>query len=95
MSVFEGSVSVAEILAYLESDRYMARVETAHYMGISTRTLDTIEGLPAYRIGAKRLRKKSEVDAWMQAHRETPNDLEVIVEECFEAVNKRKDGELK
>jgi hypothetical protein len=31
----------------------------------------------------------------MAAHREGARDLDAIVEECFEAVSKRKDDELK
>jgi excisionase family DNA binding protein len=74
----KGSVPVAEILAYLEQDRYLSKKETAKYLALSIRTLDTrLHEIPHFRIGKKRLFKKSELDEWMEHYRERPQNLDL------------------
>ena len=68
----EGTVSVAEILAYLNDDGYIGMDAAARYVGLSKRTFSKhvkdMQPRP-FKCGRKLLFKKSELDAWMENHR--------------------------
>ena len=70
--ILETSVSVREILAYLETDRFLDLKETSRYLSLSVRMIrDLLDEIPHFRIGSKKLLfKKSELDTWMLGHRE-------------------------
>ena len=84
----EGTVSVREILAYLDQDRYLSLAQASEYLGISTRTLRDRDDLPRYRVGKKILLfKKSELDTWLEQYREGGKaELDELVNECLEKV---------
>ena len=85
-SIFDGVVSVREILVYLDTDRYLTKGETAQYLGkISLRKLEGL-ALPSYRVGARRFYRKSEIDVWMARRRESSEDIDQLVEECLKGV---------
>ena len=81
----EGVVSVREVLAYLERDHYMAKLDAAAYTSLSPRTLESrLDEIPHFRVGTKILFKKSELDTWMEEHREGGNpDLDELVDETL------------
>jgi len=84
-----GTVAVHEILAYLRSDRYMPKAEAAGYLGISVSNIEKQLGsMPHFRVGAKVLFRKSELDRWMEKHREAEADLDLdrITDEALRAV---------
>ncbi len=67
-----------EILAYLDRDRYMPKAEVSDYLGISISNIEKqLESIPHFRVGAKVLFRKSELDRWMEKHRERPADLDL------------------
>jgi len=84
----EGTVSVREILAYLDQDRYLSLAQASEYLGISTRTLRDRDDLPRYRVGKKILLfKKSELDTWLEQYREGGKDeLDELVNETLAKV---------
>jgi excisionase family DNA binding protein len=85
----KGNVSVAEILAYLEQDRYLSKKDASKYLALSVRTMDSwIYEIPHYRVGKKMLFKKSELDKWMERYRESPQkiNLNSIVEDAVRQV---------
>jgi excisionase family DNA binding protein len=81
-------VSVKEILGYLTQDRYMGKREAAAYTGLSTRTLESnLDEIPHFRVGKKILFKKSELDRWMETHREgDSHSLDRIVDGAIESL---------
>ena len=85
----QGTVSVTEILAYLSQDRYMSKSEAADYLGLSVSNIEKqLGGIPHFRVGAKVLFRKSELDRWMEAHREASRDLDLnrLADEAVRAV---------
>ena len=84
----EGTVSVREILAYLDQDRYLSLAQASEYLGISTRTIRDRDDLPRYRVGKKILLfKKSELDEWLSQFREDGKDeLDELVNETLAKV---------
>ena len=79
-------VSVQEILAYLDQDRYLNLAQACEYMSISTRTIrDRLDEIPHYRVGTKMLLfKKSELDEWMLQFREGGKDgLDQLVDDTL------------
>ena len=86
----EGLVSIHEVLAYLESDRYMNKREAAAYLSLSVRLLETrLDEIPHFRVGQKILFKKSELDQWMELHREGGNhDLDRIADEAMKSLSR-------
>ena len=85
----EGTVSVREILAYLDQDRYLNLAEAAKYLSVSTRTIrDRLDEIPHRRVGTRILLfKKSELDTWLEQYREGEKArLDELVEECLEKV---------
>lgn len=71
-----GVVSVREILAYVEQDRFLTLKEAAAYVRLSERTLrrqvNQIQPRP-FKYGGKLLFKKSDLDCWMENYR-LPDD---------------------
>ncbi len=85
-------VSVREILAYVDRDRYMDKREAAAYTSVSLRNLESrLPEIPHYRVGQKVLFKKSELDRWMETHREGGNqNLDRIADEAIESLMEDK-----
>lgn len=84
-----GTIAVHEILAYLQSDRYMSKVEAAAYLGLSVSNVEKkLSEIPHFKVGAKVLFKKSELDRWMEKHRENTEemDLDRIANDALRAV---------
>ncbi len=89
----QGQVSVSEILAYIREDRYFSLSETVAYLNLSERTIrERLAEMPHYRVGAKLLFRKSELDKWMLNHREKPEDLDIgkIVDDVVESILGKK-----
>ena len=65
-------ISVSEVLAYLDRDRYLNLAQAAEYLAMSTRTIrDRLDEIPHRRVGKKMLLfKKSELDTWLDQYRE-------------------------
>ena len=65
-------VSVAEILNYIEQDRFLTLKEAAAYVRLSQRTLrrqiNQIQPRP-FKYGGKLLFKKFDLDQWMENYR--------------------------
>jgi excisionase family DNA binding protein len=90
----KGNVFVAEILAYLEHDRYLSKKDASKYLSLSIRTMDSrTQEIPHFRVGKKMLFKKSELDKWMERYRESPQkmDLNSIVEDAARQVLEEKE----
>ncbi len=81
-------VSVKEILGYIAQDRYMDKREAAEYTSLSTRNLEGRLGeIPHFRVGKKILFKKSELDHWMESHREGgSHDLDKIADDAVKTL---------
>lgn len=87
--LLDGTVSVREILAYLDGDRFLTKREVSEYLNLSFRTLDKLlRRLPHYRLGSKLLFRKSEIDEWMEQFKEktTNRDLDYLVDSVVESV---------
>jgi len=85
----EGAVvSVQEILAYVDRDRYLDKRQAAAYTSLSTRTLESRLGdIPHFLVGKKILFKKSELDQWIERFREgNSHDLNRIADEAIESL---------
>jgi len=73
----------------MEQDRYLSKKDAAKYLALSVRTIDSrIDEIPHFRVGAKVLFKKSELDNWMEHYREIPreHDLGTIVDNATRQV---------
>ncbi len=81
-------VSAQEILAYVDRDRYLDKREAAAYTTLSIRNLETrLDEIPHYRVGRKILFKKSELDHWMESHREGgSHDLDKIADDAVKTL---------
>ncbi len=68
----QSTISVREVLAYLDPDRYLNLAQASEYLSISQRTIrGLLDEIPHYRVGSKMLLfKKSELDEWMAQYRE-------------------------
>jgi excisionase family DNA binding protein len=68
-------------------DGYLGLTALATYAGLSVRTLrarlrDAHDPLPSYRVGGKRLVKRSEFEAWMARRRATVR-VDAIVDDVL------------
>ena len=82
-----GTVSVHEVISYVQSDRYMTLVQTLEYLPLSERNIrERLAEIPHYRVGTKLLFKRSELDLWMQGHREEELDITAIAEQALEKI---------
>ena len=82
-------ISVREVLAYLDPDRYLNLAQASEYLSISQRTIrELLDEIPHYRVGSKMLLfKRSELDEWMLQYREGGNaELGELVDETLEKV---------
>jgi len=89
-----GTVSVQEVISYVQSDRYMTLAQTLEYLPLSERNIrDRLPGIPHYRVGKKLLFKRSELDFWMQNYREGAEGLDIsrLAEEVLEKLRKDND----
>ncbi len=81
-------VSVKEVLLHFSQDCYLDKKEAASYTSLSTRNLEArLSEIPHFRVGKKILFKKSELDHWMESHREGgSHDLDKIADEAIESL---------
>ncbi len=79
--ILDGVVSVREVVALLDQDRYLNLAQASEYLSISKRNLRDSDA-PRYRIGSKLLLfKKSELDEWTLQYREGGNtELDELVD---------------
>ncbi len=78
--VLNGTLSVREVLAYLETDRYLDLKEAAEYLPLSERTIRKhLNEIPHFRCGKKIIFKKSEIDRWMEGFRAGDQDLDAAL----------------
>ena len=65
--ILDGVVSVREVVALLDQDRYFNLAGASGYLGFSKRGIrDRLDEIPHYRVGTKLLLfKRSELDTWM------------------------------
>jgi len=70
-------VSIQEVLLCFDRDRYMDKRTAAEYTSLSVRNLEArLPEIPHFRVGNKILFKKSELDHWMETHREGTQNLD-------------------
>lgn len=81
-------VSVKEVLLHFSQDCYLDKKEAAGYTSLSTRNLEArLSEIPHFRVGKKILFKKSELDHWMESHREGgSNDLDKIADDAVKTL---------
>ena len=78
--VLDGTVSVREILNFIEQDRYLDLKEAAQYLPLSYRTIwEHRKTIPHFRYGNKIIFKKSELDQWMETFRVRDQDLDAAM----------------
>ena len=80
-------VSIQEVLLYFDRDRYMDKRGAVEYTSLSVRNLEArLPEIPHFRVGNKILFKKSELDRWMETHREGTQNLDRIADEAVESI---------
>ena len=78
-------VSAKEILAYLQTDRYLDLKEAAQYLPLSKRTIwEHRNTIPHFRYGKKIIFRKSELDRWMETFRVRDQDLDEAMKKAEE-----------
>ncbi len=84
-------VSVKEVLAHFDRDRYLDKREAATYTSLSTRNLEArLPEIPHFRVGQKILFKKSELDRWIEQFREGGNqNLNRLADEAIESLKEK------
>ena len=81
----ESLISVAEVLAYLETDRYLSLKEAAEYLPLSERTIrEHLKVIPHFRYGKKIIFRRSELDGWIESFRVRDQDLDVAMRKAEE-----------
>ena len=89
----ESLISVREVLAYLETDRYLDLKEAASsrkgqrigYLPLSEKTLrEHLNEIPHFRYGKKIIFKKSELDRFMETFRVLDQDLDQAMKKAEE-----------
>ena len=64
--ILDGVVSVREVLAYLEQDRYFNLAGASNYLSMSKSAIRHRKDIPKYSINKKLLLfRKSELDGWL------------------------------
>ena len=81
-------VSVREVLAYFNSDRFFSKTGLAKYLSISTRSIEkSLHAIPHYRLlNSMLIFKKSEIDEWAEKYRENDSHLDQIVDGAIESL---------
>ncbi len=81
-------VSIQEVLLSFDRDRYMDKRGAAEYTSLSVRNLEShLDEIPHFRVGNKILFKKSELDRWMETHREgDSHDLDKIADDAVKTL---------
>ena len=82
-------ITVREVLAYLDPDRYLNLAQASEYLSISQRTIrGLLDEIPHYRVGSKMLLfRKSELDTWMLQYQEGGKaELDELVDETLAKV---------
>jgi len=81
----ESLIRVREVLAYLETDRYLDLKEAARYLPLSERTIrQHLDEIPHFRYGKKIIFKKSELDRFMETFRVRDQDLDQAMKKAEE-----------
>ncbi len=81
----QSTISVREVLAYLDQDRYMDLKEAAQYLPLSKRTIwGHRNEIPHFRYGNKLIFRKSELDRWMETFRVQDQDLDAAMKKAEE-----------
>ena len=83
MSVPTGTVDVEEVLAWLQTDRYMGKKESAKYLCMGEKKFRAqSKSMPKYKVGGTWVFKRSELDEWMEQYRVQPTseDVEDLVD---------------
>ena len=79
--LLSGTVSVREVLGYLEADRFMDLKETVEYLPLSERTIrEHLNEIPHFRCGRKLVFRRSEIDRWMEGYRVTGKEVDEALE---------------
>jgi excisionase family DNA binding protein len=91
----KATISVSEVIRYLQRDSYLPMKQAAEYLGLSPRFLASRKfEIRHYRRGGKILFKRSDLDEWIEQHRREPvqMDLKRLVNQVVEQVRaKRKE----
>ncbi len=75
----EGTVSVREVLVYVEQDRYLSLSEAAEYLPFCKLTISKhLREIPHFRYNRKIFFRKSELDQWAERWRVRPEDGELL-----------------
>ncbi len=72
-----------------DRDRYFPKSEASAYLGMSVSNIEKrLASIPHFRVGSKVMFRKSELDRWMEKHREKPADLDLdrLADEAVRAV---------
>ena len=70
-----------------DRDHYMNKAKASRYTGLSVRNIEQrLDEIPHFRVGRKLLFKRSELDEWMEQHRESV-DLKHLADEALAALN--------
>ncbi len=72
-----------------DRDRYLPKLDASAYLGMSVSNIEKrLASIPHFRVGAKVMFRKSELDRWMEKHREKPADLDLdrLADEAVRAV---------
>ena len=79
------TISVREVLIYLETDRYLDLKGAAEYLPLSERTIrQHISEIPHFRYGKKIIFRRSELDRWMESFRVRDQDLDAALKKAEE-----------
>ena len=79
--LLSGTVSVREILAYLEADRFMDLKEVTKYLPLSEKTIrNNLNEIPHFKYGRKFFFRRSEIDRWLEGFRVTGKEVDEALE---------------
>lgn len=78
--ILDGTVSVWEILSYIQADCWLSKKSAAQYSAHGEARLEEAiraGELHAYNCGKKIVIRKSDIDAWILAHEAKPRDSKI------------------
>ena len=85
------TVSVREVIRYLETERFLDKREAAEFLRISVRNLTTrIREIPHFRLGKKILFKLCELKRYMEAKRERTSNIDRMIDEVLKDLRSAK-----